>query len=90
MTTTTEAMDAAKAYMDESRAREHRGGSELTMDDMQPVMDFVRAKFEGDEGFVFHVYESFMDEFTKGHRCSVCGRTRKQNAAIDYDCIHEC
>jgi len=29
-------------------------------------------------------------EFAKGLRCSVCGMTAEQSAAIGYDCAREC
>lgn len=34
--------------------------------------------------------ESVWSEFTNGLRCSVCGRTERQNAEIGYNCTEEC
>lgn len=39
---------------------------------------------------VLQMREEVWSEFTRGFRCSVCGRTAKQSEAIGYDCATEC
>lgn len=64
--------------------------SELSRDDWHVVSTYVYSRFTEDEQIALFLYDSFRREFTKGHRCGVCGRTKKQNEAIGYDCVREC
>lgn len=63
---------------------------EMDMDDLDIVRQFIESRFPRSEGIVLTVYNHINEEFRSGHRCSVCGRTKKQNAAIGYDCATEC
>lgn len=83
------ASEVAYRYNHDSLVRPRNSGSEFEIDDLQPIFDFVNSKFV-ENGVILHVYSSIMEEFRKGQRCSVCGRTAKQNAAISYDCVNEC
>ena len=58
----------------------------------EPVSQRWAAWFEAphDGQIILHVYDSVIREFSRGHRCGVCGRTQAQNLAINYDCTHEC
>lgn len=67
-----------------------KGYPEFDIDELQPLVDYVRGKFSEDNGIILHAYGTLIREYAKGHRCSVCGRTRKQNAATGYDCTNEC
>lgn len=80
--------DVVTSYFGEAVAT--RGKTEVTYEQMQPIIDYVRGKFPEREYRILAAYESFNREFTRGHRCSVCGRTEKQNEAISYDCHEEC
>ena len=86
------ANEVAHAYLTESlnlnRLTPH-AKPEFEYEHLGPVLDFVNRKLI-DHGAILHVYSDIMNEFRSGHRCSVCGRTRKQNTAISYDCAHEC
>lgn len=64
--------------------------TELSRDDWDIIADYVCSKFSDEETTIFYMYDVFRREFTKGHRCGVCGRTKAQNAAIGYDCLREC
>lgn len=63
---------------------------QFDMDDLRRITDAVESRFTEDEFALLHVYQSIANEFAKGHRCGVCGRTTEQNAAINYDCAREC
>lgn len=65
-------------------------GSEWEYDDFTPIRDYVHAKFSDDEFIILHAYEMWKAEFTRGHRCSVCGMTDAQSKAIGYNCSEEC
>lgn len=64
--------------------------SELTVDDWHAVSQYVWAKFSSEEMGILHTYDALKREFTIGHRCGVCGRTKAQNEAIGYNCYREC
>lgn len=64
--------------------------TELTVDDWEVIAQDVWNRFTPEDSIVLHIYDVFKREFTKGHRCSVCGRTQLQNEEIGYDCFREC
>lgn len=80
----------AMRYIHESLAT--NGKPEFTSDELDPLREYVYTRFEDvtDGDLILHVYDSIQAEYTRGHRCSVCDRTEKQNAAIGYDCHNEC
>lgn len=85
-----EAQEVVEHWRQDFRSRPGGTYSELTRDDWAIVSDYVWSKFSEEERIILHVYEVFRREFTKGHRCGVCGRTKAQNEAIGYDCLREC
>lgn len=66
------------------------GFSEWDYKDFAPIYDYVNSKFNDDESIILHAYERIKSEFTRGHRCSVCGMTDAQSKAIGYNCTEEC
>jgi len=80
------AMRYAKASL-----KTHKGEfPEFEWDEVVRILEFVQNRFSDDEQIILHVYDSVIREFSRGHRCGVCGRTQAQNLAINYDCTHEC
>ncbi len=60
-----------------------------TQDDIEKLNEILYSLPDDVRGFV-RMYEDVWSEFTRGIRCSVCGRTPKQNHDIGYDCVREC
>lgn len=89
MTTFEEAQEVVKHWRDDFDNR-HSVNSELTLEDYGIIADYVRGKFSPEEKTILHIFSSFEQEFARGHRCMVCGRTKAQNEAIGYDCLREC
>jgi hypothetical protein len=91
MTTFEEAQGVIDRWRDDHATRSPRSlNSELSRDDWSIISDYVNSRFSEDEQIILFLYDSFRREFTVGHRCGVCGRTKAQNEAIGYDCIREC
>lgn len=78
----------ADRYITESAAA--RGFPEFTMDELDSIREFIEARFTDEEQHILYAYRNIEREFTRGHRCAVCGRTEKQSKAINYDCAREC
>lgn len=84
----TELSDLASKYIHD-RLVNGGHGTEWTFDQIEVIRKAVRDRFP-DDRIVLTAYNSIEREFSKGHRCSVCGRTEAQNKAIGYDCVREC
>lgn len=72
-----------------SRQHLQNTADRTTIEDWHEVSDIIlslpRVQREAVE-----LYRDISDEFARGLRCSVCGRTPAQNAALGYDCVREC
>ena len=84
---TAEIETLAVRYLEESAKA--GGFPEFTRDEVSQIRGYVQARF-ADQPRVLYAYDRINMEFTRGHRCGVCGRTEAQNLAINYDCTHEC
>lgn len=87
-------LEDAKAVMAKWREWFRRNpnapGTELTVEDWEAVSSYVRSKFSEEDKDILFLFNLFEREFVRGHRCSVCGRTKAQNAEIGYNCFEEC
>ena len=68
----------------------NNGGTEWTFEEIDVIRQYVKSRFPGRLSRVLFAYDFVEKEFTRGHRCRVCGRTQAQNKEIGYDCAHEC
>ena len=86
--TPEEVIALAQRYLGE-RGANHGEGTEFTMDELDVIRNYVRDKFQ-DDYIVLAAFTGTEREFSKGHRCSVCGMTGKQAKAANYNCREEC
>ncbi|QOC59332.1 hypothetical protein SEA_LIFES_6 [Microbacterium phage Lifes] len=62
---------------------------EVTYPEDIDVLHAARKTLSEDDQFILDLYSDVWREWGK-YRCSVCGRTPAQSAAINYDCAYEC
>lgn len=81
----------AHAHLAEKdRAEGQKAQAEVTTEeDIARLSRIIRAR--GDIiAAIVDTFQDLREDYRLGHRCSVCGLTRAQAQAQNYDCVREC
>lgn len=60
-----------------------------TLDDLE-IMGQAARQLDDFARTVMTLHSDLSQEYARGVRCAVCGRTKAQSEAIAYDCAREC